>query len=126
VECTGGNESDDRSGMMLHIDALRAADAGRADLLFAHAVGCIERSRGVDLNGLHTLGAFLVSATDAGAKGSVNKGVVVRFLNCALMQLTRRGSSLKASNKTRASRCLASTQTDTNRMKLRPSMTFSD
>jgi hypothetical protein len=70
--------------------SLRAADAGRADLLFAHAVGCLERSRGLDLNGLHTLGAFLVSATDAGAKGSVNKGVVVRFLNCALTQLARR------------------------------------
>jgi len=71
--------------------SLRAADAGRADLLFAHAVGCLERSRGVDLNGLHTLGAFLVSATDAIAKKPVESGVVVRFLNCALAQLTRRG-----------------------------------
>src|SRR6266404_1133812 len=71
--------------------SLRAADAGRADLVFAHALGCLERSRVVDLNGLHTLGAFLVSATDAIAKKPVESGVVVRFLNCALAQLTRRG-----------------------------------
>jgi len=71
--------------------SLRAGNPARASLLFVNALGCLERSRGVDLNGLHTLGAFLVSATDSGAKGSVNKGVVVRFLNCALTQMARRG-----------------------------------
>ena len=71
--------------------SLRAVDPVRASLLLVNALGCVERSRGVDLSGLHTLGTFLVSATDAGAKGSVNKGVVVRFLNCALTQLARRG-----------------------------------
>ncbi len=42
--------------------SLRAADAARTDLLFAYAVGCLERSRDVDINSLHTLGEFLVSA----------------------------------------------------------------
>lgn len=71
--------------------SLCAADAGRADFLFAYAVGCLERSRGVDLKGLHTLGAFLVSTSDLPAKESVGRGVVVRFLNCAMAQLARRG-----------------------------------
>jgi hypothetical protein len=71
--------------------SLREADAGRADLLFAYAVGCLERSKDVDLNGLHTLGSFLVSATDPMAEKPVESGVVVRFLNCALTQLERRG-----------------------------------
>jgi hypothetical protein len=70
--------------------SLREADAGRADLLFAYAVGCLERSRDVDLNGLHTLGAFLVSATDPMAEKPVESGVVVRFLSSALSQLARR------------------------------------
>jgi hypothetical protein len=71
--------------------SLRAANAGRADVLFAYAVGCLERSRDVDLNGVHTLGAFLVSATEPMAEKPVESGVVVRFLNCALSQLSRRG-----------------------------------
>ena len=70
--------------------SLREADAGRADLLFAYAVGCLERSRDVDLNGVHTLGAFLVSATDPMAEKPVESGVVVRFLSSALSQLARR------------------------------------
>ena len=69
--------------------SLCAVDAGRADFLFAYAVGCLERSRDVDLNSLHTLGAFLVSTSDPLAKESVDRGVVVRFLNCALAQLSR-------------------------------------
>ena len=71
--------------------SLREADAGRANVLFAYAVGCLERSRDVDLNGVHTLGAFLVSATDPMAERPVESGVVVRFLNSALTQLARRG-----------------------------------
>jgi hypothetical protein len=69
--------------------SLRAVDAERTDVVFLNAVGYLEQSRGVDLNGLHTLGAFLVSATDPGAKKSVNRSTVVRFLNCALAQLSR-------------------------------------
>jgi hypothetical protein len=71
--------------------ALRAVDADQADRLFASVVGGLERSRDVEMNSLHTLGAFLVSATDPLAVESINRGVVVRFLNCALAQLVRRG-----------------------------------
>jgi len=71
--------------------SLREADAGCADLLFAYALGCLERSSDVDLEGLHTLGAFLVSAADPIARKPVESGVVVRFLNCALEELARRG-----------------------------------
>ncbi|HXI88854.1 MAG TPA: hypothetical protein VNO24_02455 [Blastocatellia bacterium] len=71
--------------------SLRAVDAELADRLFASAVGGLERSRDVDLDSLHTLGAFLVSATDPIAGESVSRGVVVRFLNCALVQLSRLG-----------------------------------
>ena len=71
--------------------SLRAVDAERADRLFASAVGGLERSRDVDLDSLHTLGAFLVSATDPIAGESVSRGVVVRFLDCALAQLSRLG-----------------------------------
>jgi hypothetical protein len=69
--------------------SLRAVDVERADLLFASAVGCLERSKDVELSSLHTLGTFLVSARDSIAGESVNRGVVVRFLNCALAQLSR-------------------------------------
>jgi len=71
--------------------SLRAVDAERADGLFASAVGGLERSRNVDLDSLHTLGAFLVSAADPVAGESVSRGLVVRFLNCALAQLSRHG-----------------------------------
>ena len=71
--------------------SLRAVDAERADRLFASAVGGLERSRDVDLDSLHTLGAFLVSATDPVAGESVSRGMVVRFLNCGLAQLSRLG-----------------------------------
>jgi hypothetical protein len=71
--------------------SLRVADAERADLLFAYAVSSLERSRDVELNSLYTLGAFLISATDPIAKGTVNRGVIVRFLNCVLARLSRRG-----------------------------------
>jgi hypothetical protein len=71
--------------------SLHAVDAERADRLFASAVGGLERSRDVDLDSLHALGAFLVSATDPIAGESVSRGVVVRFLKCALAQLSRLG-----------------------------------
>jgi hypothetical protein len=71
--------------------SLRAVDADRADRLFASAVGGLERSRDVDLDSLHTLGAFLVSVTDPVAGESVSRGAVVRFLKCALAQLSRLG-----------------------------------
>jgi hypothetical protein len=71
--------------------SLRAVDSERADRLFLSAVGGLERSREVDLDSLHRLGAFLVSATDTIAGESVSAGVVVRFLNCALAQLSRLG-----------------------------------
>jgi hypothetical protein len=71
--------------------SLCVVDTGRAGLLFADAVDYLERSTDVDLKGLHTLGEFLVSATDSLAKEPVNRGVVVRFLDCALEQLSRRG-----------------------------------
>jgi hypothetical protein len=71
--------------------SLRAVDAERADRLFGSVVGGLERSRDVDLDSLRTLGAFLVSATDSVAGESVSRGVVARFLNCALAQLSRLG-----------------------------------
>jgi hypothetical protein len=70
--------------------SLRTVDVGRADRLFADAVGRLKRSRNVDLNSLHALGAYLISTTDPVAKETVHRGVVVRFLNCALAQLSRR------------------------------------
>src|SRR5262249_55721356 len=42
--------------------SLRKVAAGEADRLFEYAVGCLERSREVELDSLHTLGAFLISA----------------------------------------------------------------
>ncbi len=83
------------SGVSRHFSqlllSLRAVDAEQADRLFASAVGGLERSRDVDLDSLHTLGAFLVSATDPIAGEPVSRGVVVGFLNCALAQLSRLG-----------------------------------
>lgn len=83
------------SGVSQHFSQLllsvRAVDAERADRIFASAVRGLERSRDVDFDSLHTLGAFLVSATDPIAGEPVGRDVVVRFLNCALAQLSRLG-----------------------------------
>jgi hypothetical protein len=69
---------------------MRAADAGLADLLFSCAVARLEQSQTADLGEIHLLGSYLVSSVNSSARQAVSKAVVVRYLNLAFSQVTRR------------------------------------
>lgn len=68
---------------------LRNADAERADLLFSNALERLQQSPSADLNDIHTLGTYIVSAVNSPAKEPVGKTLVLRFLNFAATQVAQ-------------------------------------
>ena len=78
---------------------MRAVDAERADLLFSNAVARLERSPQVDLAEVHTLGSYVVATVTSGSKDTLNKTLVLRFLNFAFDQLSGRELSAKSSRR---------------------------
>jgi hypothetical protein len=71
---------------------MRTVDAGLADLLFSCAAARLEQSQSADLADIHLLGSYLVASVNSSAKQRVNKAVVVKYLNLALSQVTRRAA----------------------------------
>jgi transposase len=83
---------------------MRTVDAGLADLLFSSAVARLEQSQAADLAEIHLLGSYLVSSVNSSARQSVSKAVVVKYLELAFNQVTRRAELSLRSPAERASR----------------------
>ena len=83
---------------------MRAADAGLADLLFSCAVARLEQSQTADLREIHLLGSYLVSSVNSSARQAVSKEVVVKYLNLAFSQVSRRAELASKAPYDRASR----------------------
>ncbi|HEX8087918.1 MAG TPA: hypothetical protein VF762_03650, partial [Blastocatellia bacterium] len=83
---------------------MRTVDAGLADLLFSSAVARLEQSQAADLAEIHLLGSYLVSSVNSSARHAVSKAVVIKYLELAFSQVTRRAELLLKSPFERASR----------------------
>ncbi|MFP5264005.1 MAG: hypothetical protein ACLGJB_19155 [Blastocatellia bacterium] len=83
---------------------MRTVDAGLADLLFSSAVARLEQSQAADLAEIHLLGSYLVSSVNSSARQSVSKAVVVKYLELAFNQVTRRAELSLRSPAERASK----------------------
>ena len=74
---------------------MRTVDAERADLLFSNAVARIEQSPQVNLADVRTLGSYVVSVVNSGAK-PLSKPLVIRFLNFAFVQISQNASAVQS------------------------------
>lgn len=72
---------------------LRNVDHERADLLFANAMERLQQSSSASLSDIHTLGTYIVSASNSSAKEPFSRTLAVRFLNFAITQIGRSASS---------------------------------
>jgi hypothetical protein len=73
---------------------MRTVDAERADLLFSNAVARLEQAPQVDLADVRTLGSYVVSVVNSGAK-PLSKPLVIRFLNFAFVQLSQNTNAVQ-------------------------------
>jgi hypothetical protein len=83
---------------------MRSGDAGLADLLFSSAVDRLGQSPSADLADIHLLGSYLVSSVNSSARRAVSKDVIVKYLNLAFNQVTRRAELAMKAPYDRASR----------------------
>ena len=83
---------------------MHSADAGLADLLFSSAVERLGQSQSPDLADIHLLGSYLVSSVNSSARQGVSKAIILKYLNLAFSQVTRRAELAMKAPSDRGSR----------------------
>lgn len=72
---------------------MRAVDPAMADLLFSCALARLGQSPSAQLTDIHTLGTYLVTVVNSGAKQTLSRADVEKFLRLAFNQIMRRGEN---------------------------------
>ncbi|MGA9770591.1 MAG: hypothetical protein WBV94_16245 [Blastocatellia bacterium] len=72
---------------------MRAVEPAMADLLFSCALARLGQSPSAQLADIHTLGTYLVTVVNSGAKQTLSRTDVEKFLRLAFNQILRRAES---------------------------------
>ena len=72
---------------------MRAVEPAMADLLFSCALARLGQSPSAQLADIHTLGTYLVTVVNSGAKQTLSRADVEKFLRLAFNQILRRAES---------------------------------